>query len=399
MKIKSSLMFAAASVALLGSAKADTTTYVNIAGATAVRATVVDELSKATGPLAVNFNGGAAVPFAYFKTSGTAASAANKADSYIFIASTGSTPNKSTVIVRCWWQGSASGVNLVANETQLNNMLLSTGTTVSTGGIQVYPNGYPNATGATLDAASVNTKVHFGFSDVHQTATPYQTPKVTEADLFVVPFAWVKTGVSALSGVTNITSQQARVHLTGGGATALSLFTGASADAGTTVYAVGRDNDSGTRITTLAEIGAGVFSTLEQWKFTVTSGVLSAPTDVFDDGYASGGDLATVLAATGDNAIGYLGISDAATATAGSGVKLNYNGVPFSITNVKNGSYTFWSMEQMLYKTVPAGTTKTLFDSLKTSLIGLATASSGANIKKSEMAVSRQADGGDVTAN
>jgi len=402
MKIKSSLMFTAASVALFGSAMADTTTYVNIAGSTAGRSTIHAELTSASGPLAVNFNNNTAVPFAYFTTSGSAQSDKAKGDSYIYVASTGTSPTKNTVIVRCWWQGSASGVNLVSNAVQLDGKLLSTSTGVTTAGVQVFPVGYPNQTGATCDAASVNTQVHFGFSDVKQAATPYQTNKVTEKDIYVLPFEWVKTGVAALSGVSNITSQQARVHLTGGGMTDLSLFTGSAGDAGTTVYAVGRDDDSGTRITTLAETGAGVFATLEQYKFTYTSGTntISAPTDVFNGGYASGGDLAKVLGATGDNAIGYVGISDGITATTSPkiGVALKYNGVPFSVDNVKNGSYTFWSKYQMIYKTAPpVGAIKTLFDSLQATLIALPTAGNGSSIKLTEMAVDRQADGGDVS--
>jgi hypothetical protein len=48
--------------------------------------------------------------------------------------------------------------------------------------------------------------------------------------------------------------------------------------------------------------------------------------------------------------IGYLGLSDASgVPTTGShpGVYLSYNGVPYSVANILNGTYTFWSYEHM----------------------------------------------------
>jgi len=411
MKIKSFLMFTAATMALFSSAMAlDTTTYITIAGSTAGRTTVNDQLSSATGVLAVKFNGGQKVPYAFFKTSGTAAAANDKADSYIYVASTGVSPNKKTVIVRCWWQGSASGVNLVSNQVQLNNSLLSATTAVAVDGVQVYPAGYPNAVApTTCDAAGANTVANFGFSDVKQAATPYQTHTLLESDpIYCLPFVWVKTGTANLASVSNISSQQARVLFTAG-LQPLSLFTGVATDT-TSIYPAGRDNDSGTRITALVEIGAGAFASLDQYKFTVAANIISAPVEQAPTaGYSSGGDLATLLGANGGgyDVIGYLGISDAATATGAHGVKLWYNGVPFSIENVKNGSYTFWSKyQQISLTTVPAAPANayddvkaTLFQGLKTTLTGLATTGSGSSIKLTDLNVTRESDGADVIPN
>jgi hypothetical protein len=193
-----------------------------------------------------------------------------------------------------------------------------------------------------------------------------------------------------------------RAHYTGLGDVPKSLYTGVAADTAS-VYAVGRDDDSGTRITAFAETGAGAFAAVSQWSFTTAgsgAGVtISAPVEVFNGGFASGGSVGTILGGSGFNAVGYVGISDAATAITNGAVPLNFNGVPFSVDNVKNGSYTFWSKYQMLRRLTLTGPTLSLFNSLKSSLIGLATPVNGSSIKLTDMAVDRQSDGANVTPN
>jgi hypothetical protein len=74
----------------------------------------------------------------------------------------------------------------------------------------------------------------------------------------VVPFVFVcSPGTTTTSGtVTNLTSTNAKKLL--GGTLLLSNLTGKSGDSGVHVYAVGRDQDSGTRIATLADTGYGI---------------------------------------------------------------------------------------------------------------------------------------------
>lgn len=402
MKIKSSLLFTIASTALIGFAMADTTTFINITGSTAGRAKIHSELTSASGPLAA-FNGGVAPTFTYYTVSGSTA-AASKGDGYIYFASTGTTPNKVNTIVRCYWAGSASGVNYVSNQTQLDYKFLLPDQ-VSGTNTQLTGTAADLQTAGKLAPASADTVSTFGFSDVKQAATPYQTVALAEqTDMYVLPFRWVKTDTTDLSGVTNITSQQARVHYNGGGLTKLSLFTGVAADASKDVYAVGRDGDSGTRITTLAETGAGVFTELFQWAFTVGNNgtpldknddVITDPVEVFNEGYASGGDVASRLGATGYNAIGYVGTSDASTAITQGGLGLKYNGVDYSVDAVKNGSYTFWSKYQAIRKQTLSGAAHSVFTSLKDTLV--ASASTSDSIKLTDMQVDRQSDGADVT--
>ncbi len=393
-------------MALLSSAHADTTTIINITGSTAGRSTIHSTLISATGPLGA-LNGNVAPSFVWYKVDGSTAAASSQ-DGAIYKAVSGVSPNQNTVYVRTYWAGSASGVEYVSNQTQLDRKFLAT--TVTFNNLQLAGTTATLTSSNALSPASASTVSSFGFSDVKQSSTPHQSNSLAEqTDMFILPFKWVKTaGGGNFANVTNISSQQARVLYTTIGIQPLSLFTG-----GTDiddVYAVGRDFDSGTRITAVAETGAGVFSTLDQYQFTVndvgvtapTAGfanddTLSNPVEVFNSGYASGGSVANVLGATGYNCIGYLGASDAKTAIAQGAIELTYNGSAFSVANIKNGKYTFWSKYQALRKQTLSGTTSNMFSSLKTALINLTTDNTdGTRVKLTDMAVDRTADGGDV---
>lgn len=401
MKTKTSLIATAITMALFSSAHADTTTVIDMTGSTAGRATIHADLITATGPLGV-LNGNVAPKFRWYSATGATGVAAAKADGAIYLAESGTTPNKNTVIVRTFWAGSASGVNYVSNQTQLDYKLLAT--TVSfASNTQIAGDTAALTTAGALAPASAETVAEFGFSDVKQASTPYQSVALAEqTDMFVIPFKFVKTNQTDLAGVTNITSQQARALFTTGGQFKLSRFTGNIADATKFVYAVGRDNDSGTRITTFAETGIGVFTTATQYGFTVsdngtsadkTDDTINTPVELFDGGYASGGSVATILGATGFNAIGYVGSSDAASAITNGGLELTFNGVAFSNNNVINGYYTFWSKYQAIRKQTLTGTTSTFFGSMKTTLTGLATQTDGTSIKLTDMKCTRAADG------
>ncbi|MEO8616392.1 MAG: hypothetical protein ABI600_14705 [Luteolibacter sp.] len=405
MKTKSLLIATGMTMALFGSAYADTTTIINITGSTAGRSTVHTALSSATGPLA-QFNKGtnntaAAPSYVWYKVDGSVAAASSQ-DGAIYKAVTGTTPNQDTVYVRTFWAGSASGVDYVSNQTQLDRKFLVT--TVTFNNLQLA--GTAVALNASLSPASTTTVSTFGFSDVKQSATPHQSsPLAEQTDMFILPFRWVKTNGGDLGPVTNITSQQARALFTTIGVQPMSLLTGVATDT-FDVYAVGRDSDSGTRITAMAETGAGVFTPLDQYQFTVDNNgsaanlnddTINTPVELGNNGYASGGSVANVLGATGFNCIGYLGSSDANKAITQGALGLTYNGSTFSVANVENGSYTFWSKYQAIRKQTLSGTASSLFGSLKTTLINLATdTASGTTVKISDMLVDRVADGGDV---
>ena len=214
--------------------------------------------------------------------------------------------------------------------------------------------------------------------------------------------------------LTNMTPQLAQSVFSAGQAS-LSLFTGNAADESLNVFAIGRNPDSGTRITAFAESAVGISSQVEQYQPTFASGVVSSQTlwpaetvvgisfGTGTSGYSSGSGLVAPLKCTTD-AIGgyyvtYLGISDALSAASGGGKILTYNGVPFSTKNVTEGKYTFWSYEHLDYLSSLASPKKNLATTFVNTLVGLATAGNGSSIKLSDMKVVRLVDGGTVTQN
>lgn len=380
MNTRTSLIATAASLALFTAANGQV--VIDITGSTAGRSTVDAQIKALLTGETVG----------WYTTDDRTAASSSSCDGAIYKGGTilvGVTPT--AVTVRTFWAGSASGVDFVSNQVQLNNKLIATSFVPT--GVQVAA-----ATVGLLAPASAETVSEFGFSDVKQAATVYQTNPLAEStDMFVIPFLWLRT--ADLSNVSNITSQMIRGHYAGLGETPESLFTGNALHTDS-VFAVGRDDDSGTRITAFAESGVGAFASVSQWSFTVAgtqpSLTISSPVEVFNGGFASGGSVGNILSATGAKVVGYVGISDGNTAIGNGAVALNYNGVPFSIENVKNGSYTYWSKYQALRKQTLTGASASLFSSLKTALIGAATAGNGSSIKLTDMKVDRQADGSDV---
>jgi hypothetical protein len=212
----------------------------------------------------------------------------------------------------------------------------------------------------------------------------------------------------APAGLSNINPQLAQAVF-GAGSAALSLFTGLQADEGMKVFATGRDPDSGTRLTTFAEAGVGVNAVVVQYQPTVSSGAVTAhvpwPETVVNGitfrtgngGYSSGNSLVTTMSATtaalSGYYVSYMGLSDATSAIDKGAKELTYNGVLYSLDNVKNGLYTFWCYEHLMYKRTLTGVKKTVADTLANQIDTV-----DAPIKRSEMRVGREADGGLVTA-
>lgn len=416
MKLSKSLALAALfaiSGATLASA---TTTEIYITGSTAYRGSVVTAIANV-----LHLQGGSGVVTAAYV--GSSVTGANQ--SIIF----GPVVGGNQTVVNCSWSGSVGGLQTLTASTPLitNYMDLATysssataltlggGATAATGGLAV--------TGPTLEAA---TKPDVAMSDVFKRSTPYNLGTVTENTVGIVPFKFVAS-VGAPAGLTNMTPQLAQ-SLFKGGTTPLALFTGNSADETTTVYALGRDNDSGTRLTAFAETGVGVFTVVAQYypydssanaSANTTTGVVGlsgsgstinavnivpastvngTPLVAGNGGYASGGNLATAMKAA--NAITpaayfvtYLGFSDAASALSGGAKELTYNGVPFSVTAIEEGQYTFWGYEHLDYLTSLATAKKTFATSVKTQLVGGDDQLSGALVTSAAMRVSRSSDG------
>jgi hypothetical protein len=371
MKLKTSLFAMAATSALVGSAYSQT--VIDVTGSTAGRSAVHSQILALLSSETLAWNGG---------------SNAAGATRVIYKGTYLGNP----VIVRTFWSGSAAGVRDIANAPQLNNSYFATSTDTSAGTTSAGV----NVPSPTLAAASAETVSEIGFSDVFQTSTAFTSNTLVQEDsVGVIPFKFFKNeGASA--SLTNVTPGLHRTLYTGLGEAPLSLFTGNSGDAGTTVFATGRDEFSGTRITCLAETGTGVFATLSQYTGTVASNVATL-TYVGNGGFASGSGVSTLLGGTyaGGTILGYLGASDWTTAVSGGAVEVAYNGITLGTNSdlIRNGQYSFWGYLHQFSMTL-TGTTATFYGDLKTNLLG---APGTGLILINSMNVERAADGAPIT--
>jgi hypothetical protein len=312
---------------LAGSASAQTT--VRITGSTAFRASVHVGIQNILQP---------GYTYAYAGTNFTGASQA------IFTGTT-KAPTSASVIIKTSWSGSVGGTKTVVQNLTVPTWLVNS-TAQSTTGTPSAPSTYDSPVIADIT-----------MSDQFQNSTEFRTPVMVDKVVGVIPFQWVRNFGAPIT-ITNMTPLLAGNLLSGG--ILLSQFTGNPADNGTVVYAVGRDEDSGTRLVTYAESFFGIFSSPTQYQAvmpagTITDLVVWPPSTVLGtnyplghSGYPSGGTLVAALNAPGSNnpanpnpgwLVGYAGVNDAgnvvpgvpATATA------NLTGGAVTSVTVTNG--------------------------------------------------------------
>ncbi len=292
-------------------------------------------------------------------------------------------PAGTRIIVCTSWTGSVAGVYSLANSGNTSRGFI--------------PATAPVTAGVTGSAAASDTTsaVDIAMSDVFlDTAngvlgTSWTTDEIQEAGggtykgIGVCPFKWVVSGTN--TGLTNVSTQNVHTIYKTGYISKNLLINGAAATSATAakVYGFGRDSDSGTRLTAFADTDLGATFLPVQYGITNTSSssrvlgssgsyVTLTPSSVVNTisysdgqgGYSSGGTLATAIGAIGtgsftgiasgtDAAIAYLSVSDAASIVSGASItatELTYNGVPYTLGNVYNGAYTFWSYEHMFYR-------------------------------------------------
>jgi len=351
--------------------------------------------------------------------------------------------------VQVSWSGSVEGI---AHLTGGNPTLYGTLQFIPTTSVSSTA-GVANATliglsGGTPTTAEAGT-AKLAFSDVQQGSTAYISPSLsTPVQVGVAPFVWVANrGTTGIGGTgPGMTAQLAR-QLLSSGLVPKSMFTGAVADdpivtpaTGTYVLATGRNNLSGTRLTTLAETQYGVFTTVQQYKVTSTTGtaggsggtdpqivnlqlwpVLPATGDLSVDplnagngGYTSGGTMAGFMGFKGANVnvqdqdgntqftapitlIGYMGAGDANTATNGTnqGIRMSYEGVSYTDATqnvVQNGQYTFWCYENLYTGNSPSADDNTVKAQLVTQMNNASILGTTA-VTLGSMNVNRQTDG------
>lgn len=213
----------------------------------------------------------------------------------------------------------------------------------------------------------------------------------------------------APSPISNISNQLAQA-LFANGRIPLALFTNNPAHETIDVWATGRDPGSGTRLTTFAESGIGVTSTVVQYQPTISGGAVTShipwPAGTFNGipyttgngGQSSGGNLVTYMTATtsGINGyyVSYMSVNDAATGINGGAKELSWNGTYYSLEGVRNGQYPFWCYEFVSYRTSIPAPEKAVADALANQIINV-----DSPVLLSSMRVGRASDGGLITPN
>lgn len=314
MKLFKFLAASAAMLAFASSSFADVT--LKFTGSTAFRAAAHSAMRDM-----LTFGGGQGFAF-----DGTTLTGANNS---IFKGTIAGNPGLGVVTIKCSWSGSTGGIQTLTSG--LTRPFYADSTPISAGGTASTPSS--NLTDITIADITM--------MDTQQSTTAFQSPALTDEVVGVLPFVWVASK-DAPAGLTNMTAQLAR-QLYAAGFMSSSAFTNNNADApvnidgsmnaaGTTVYAAGRDNSSGTRTYALTETGIGpnaqVLQVLTQGSIRVSTTASSTTLNVLaaDQGSVSlnmigkpitGGSIpasTTITGVTGPTIV----ISNATTATAAS---------------------------------------------------------------------------------
>ena len=185
-------------------------------------------------------------------------------------------------------------------------------------GVQVVPN--------LVDSAA--SPVGIGNIDSSHFAAPLPT--------FVVPLVYIKNVNSAdTAAITNLTQRQA-VSLETSTPLQAAYYGSTSTNK---IYFVGRNTQAAVR----TEIDLSIYNTAQIITYSNSAGQ-----PVFDGssdpGLPSGGAVTTTVAAL-TNSIGTIAVQNLKSSVT----PLAYEGVPYSVTNVINGSYPLWGYENYYY--------------------------------------------------
>lgn len=329
MNMKSFLIIGAVAMATVASSYADLT--VKMTGSTAFRSALHASIRAALG--------------AGYKASYASADSSGK-DSAAIATFQNTISGYGVVTVQCHWLGSGDGCDAACTTGK-------TTTFIPTGSLPVSGGNYLTASPTTESGVAT-----VGLSDIYASSASaaatggnvhvlrgYSDTACDDAQVGVIQFQFVVNKKGHDLGISNITAQQART-LFGNG-----IIVGTGFGVGSNyVYLTGRNADSGTRATVVAETGYGLSDKVNQYVWNGSSLVAASPAD--------SGDSAANTAAWLNNTaitsslIGYLGNADAATAIAGgNGTILTYNGVANTDANIENGVYTLWSYEHLMTQT------------------------------------------------
>jgi hypothetical protein len=351
-----------------------------------------------------------------------------------------------TVDIVVAWGGSEAGIQSVACGTNNKTLPFYDRTKIDALGGSYPKLSLPGGSMSTL-ATNANTslaKGNIAFSDTYQGASVFTGTApdgatynaLSDAIIGVVPFTFVASKNFPYSDIT--TTQFG--DLGANGFTTGNNFSGSSADTNVKIWLMGRNPDSGTRVTTLADTKYGVSTPVLQFSATAGSGTVTALAKsaaatingisiaAGNNGESSGGTLCgymtNVLAtnvtvpigfsrgAGGNYLVAYAGVSDAAGKYA-SGLKyLTFNGIQgrahnsatvtnadAGYTNIITGKYPFWGYEHVMYDAAYASAgVSNVVSALTNYITPLASTSStlAPNISLSDMLVKRTKDGGPI---
>jgi hypothetical protein len=245
MNIRNILTGSIALATLATTVKADV--EVRITGATAFRTAAINALKA-------QFDIGGSYSYAHNRAAGSV----NSADRVTF---KGTFPGVAGITtVRVSHNGSVEGVRAIAQPGPTTNPPFITDAALVVAGEN------PNVTGSTVTQVA-----KFAYSDVLQSSTPVSTPILSPPNPRVGVTLFTMVGNEGIpAGVTNVSFQQFKA-LFAQGSLPLSVFTGNAADTDL-VYAMGRNDGSGTRTAYMAESQLGITTLVNQYVATISSG-------------------------------------------------------------------------------------------------------------------------------
>jgi len=163
---------------------------------------------------------------------------------------------------------------------------------------------------------------------------------LTEYPTYVVPLVYVRnTNFADVAAITNLTQRQAVTLET---TTNKASFYGST---GTNyVYFVGRNKSAAVR----TEIDLTIFNTAKIKTFTNNAANLPVQDTSSDPGYSSASKVVSAVTVL-TNSIGTVAVQNVVLPLGA----ISYEGVPFTVTNVINGSYPLWGYEHYYFITAP----------------------------------------------
>ena len=218
---------------------------------------------------------------------------------------------------------------------------------------------------------------------------------------YVVPLVFAKnTNSIDTAPITNLTARQAVTLETSLNKT--TFFGGTSTNV---VYFVGRNNNGAVR--TEIDLAINNSKTIKSYFTNAPGGAPVLDTNPTDPGLASASKVVAAIQGI-TNSIGTIAVQNLTVSSGPALVPLSYEGVPYSETNVINGSYALWGYEH--YYFIPQGSGNgspipgdaqqavldTLYSNVTNNVVLQAGVYNGNFIPAPKLKVKRTADGGPI---